>query len=127
MKKAICIVILVTVLALSMGGIAESGLGRYVGTWHSGPVYPNGASEYTLTISRQTNGEYALEFEMYRTIALEGRVVEYDSVGDEAIVAFGDGYYNVVGILAFFSDSMRLDIVQSNSYDVTEDDYYWFE
>ena len=59
---------------------------------------------------------------------LECSVVEYDSVGDEAIVSFGDGYYEqVVGILKFFSDSMRLDIVQSNVYDVSEDDYYWFE
>ena len=128
MKKAICIVILVTVLALSVGGSAESILGRYVGAWHSGTRYPNGASEYTMTISRLANGEYALEFEMYRTVSLEGSVVEYDSVSDEAIVSFGDGYYDhVVGILKFFSDSMRLEIVQSNVYDVSEDDYYWFE
>ena len=128
MKKVICIVILVTVLALSAGGSAESGVGRYVGAWHGGPRYPNGASEYTMTISRLPNGEYALEFEVYRTVFLEGSVVEYDSVGDEAIVSFGDGYYEqVVGILKFFSDSMRLDIVQSNVYDVSEDDYYWFE
>ena len=128
MKKAICILVLVAVLALCMSGNAEYNMWKYIGSWQGGPRYSEDASEYTLTISQQPDGEYPVELEVYRITVLEGSIIDFDSDGNEAIVSLddGNGQY-LVGILTFFSDSIRLDIVQHNVLDLTDDSFIWFE
>lgn len=128
MKKAVCITLMIAMLTLFTCVHAEVNPQNYLGTWHGGSAYPNGAREYTLTLSRLAGGEIAVDLEVYRINSIHGSMEEYLDENDEAILFMGNGDdQNLLALLTFYPGRMKLDIVEGNVYGLPEDTVIWFE